>query len=152
MLSIYVINKYSFGYVLLKFNFGLLADIFDFFFTKLSHVHGYHTRSQCNFHVRAWRTPYVDRSVKCRGTILWNQLKNNVKNSHYDYVIMGAMASQITSITIVYSTVYSGTDRRKHQSSASLVFVRGIHRWPVNSPHKGRVTGKMFPFDDAIMP
>ena len=53
---------------------------------------------------------------------------------------MGAMASQITSLTIVYSIVYSGGDHRKHQSSASLAFVRGIHRWPVNSPHKGPVT------------
>ena len=64
---------------------------------------------------------------------------------------MGAMASLITSLTIVYSTVYSGTDHRKHQSSASLAFVRGIHRWPVNSSHKGPVTRKMFPFDDVIM-
>ena len=48
---------------------------------------------------------------------------------------MSAMASQITSLTIVYSIVYSGANQRKHQSSASLVFVRGIHRWPVNSPH-----------------
>ena len=52
---------------------------------------------------------------------------------------MSAMASQITSLTIVYSTVYTGADQRKHQSSASLAFVRGIHRWPVNSPHKGPV-------------
>ena len=64
---------------------------------------------------------------------------------------MGAMAYQITSLTIVYSTVYSGTDQRKHQSSASLAFVRGIHRWPVNSPHKWPVMRKMFPFDDVIM-
>ena len=64
---------------------------------------------------------------------------------------MGAMASQITSLTIVYSTVYSGTDEKWHQSSASLAFVRGICRWPVNSPHKGPVTRKMFLFDDVIM-
>ena len=64
---------------------------------------------------------------------------------------MGTMASQITSLTIVYWTVYLGADQRKHQSSASLAFVRGIHRWPVNSPHKGPVTRKMFPFDDVIM-
>ena len=64
---------------------------------------------------------------------------------------MGAMASQIASLTIVCSTVYSGADQRKHQSSASLAFVRGIHRWPVNSPHKWSVTRKMFPFDDVIM-
>ena len=70
---------------------------------------------------------------------------------HYCDVIMTTMASQITSLTIVYSTVYPGADERKHQSSASLVFVRGIHRWPVNSPHKGPVTRKMFPFDDVIM-
>ena len=70
---------------------------------------------------------------------------------HYNDVIMGAMASQITSLTIVYPTVYSGADQRKHQSSASLAFVRGIHRWPVNSPHKCPATRKMFPFDDVIM-
>ena len=64
---------------------------------------------------------------------------------------MGAMASQITSLTIVYWTVYSGADQRKHQSSASLAFVWGIHRWPVNSPHKWPVLWKMFPFDDVIM-
>ena len=64
---------------------------------------------------------------------------------------MGAMAYQITSLMIDYSTVYSGTAQRKHQSSASLAFVRRIHRWPVNSPHKGPATRKMFPFDDVIM-
>ena len=64
---------------------------------------------------------------------------------------MGSIASQITSLTSVYSSVYSGADQRKHQSSASLAFVRGIHRRSVNSPHKGPVTRKMFPFDDVIM-
>ena len=58
--------------------------------------------------------------------------------------IMGVMVSQITSLTIVYSAVYSGAHQRKHQSSASLAFVRGFHRGPVNSPHKGPVTRKMF--------
>ena len=61
---------------------------------------------------------------------------------HYNDVIMGSIESQITSLTIVYSTVYSDADQRKHQSSASLVFVRGIHRGPVNSPHKWPVTRK----------
>ena len=64
---------------------------------------------------------------------------------------MGAMASQVTSLTIVYSTVYSDADQRIHPSSASLAFVRGIHRWPVEAPHKWPVTRKMFPFDDVIM-
>ena len=71
--------------------------------------------------------------------------------AHYNDVIMGAVASRITSLTIVYSIVYSDADQRKHQSSASLAFVRGIHRGPVNSPHKWPVPRKMFPFDDVIM-
>ena len=65
---------------------------------------------------------------------------------NYNGVIMSAMASQITSLAIVYSTVYSGADQRKHQSSASLAFVR----WPVNYPQKGPVTQKMFPCDDVM--
>ena len=64
---------------------------------------------------------------------------------------MSPIVFQITSLTIVYLTVYSDADQRKHQSSASLAFVRGIHRGPVNSPHKWSVTRKMFPFDDVIM-
>ena len=65
-----------------------------------------------------------------------------------DITTMGiTMASQITSLTSVHSTVYSGVD----QSSALPAFVRGIHRRPVNSPHKRPVKGKMFPFDDVIM-
>ena len=70
---------------------------------------------------------------------------------YYNDVITGEIASQITSLPIVYSTVYSSADHRKHYSSASLAFVWGIHRWPVNSPHKWPVTRKMFPFDDVIM-
>ena len=70
---------------------------------------------------------------------------------HYNDVIMSAMASQIASLTILYSTVYTGADQRKHQSSMSLAFVQGIQWWPVNSPHKGPVSWKMFPFDEAIM-
>ena len=64
---------------------------------------------------------------------------------------MSAMTSQITSLMIVYPTIYSGANQRKHQSSASLAFVRGIHRSPMNSQHKGPVTWKMFPFDDVII-
>ena len=59
---------------------------------------------------------------------------------------MGAIASQIASLTIVFSTIYLDTDQRKHQSYASLAFVR-----PVNSPHKWPVSRKIFPFDDVIM-
>ena len=79
------------------------------------------------------------------------EMNGNEGWKHYSDVIMSTIVSQITSLTIIYSTVCSGTYQRKHQSSASLAFVRGIHRWPVNSPHKGPVTRKMFPLDDGIM-
>ena len=69
---------------------------------------------------------------------------------HCSVVIIGAMASQFTSLMIVYSTVYSGADQRKHQSSALLAFLRWFHRWPMNSPHKGPVAQKMFSIDDVI--
>ena len=69
----------------------------------------------------------------------------NFNSMHYNDVIMGTIESQITSFAIVYSTVYSDADQRKHQSSASLLFCAG------NSPHKWLVTRKMFPFDDVIM-
>ena len=71
--------------------------------------------------------------------------KGGKMEGHYDNVLMGTIASQITSLMVVYWTVYSDTDQRKHQGSASLAFVGG------NSPHKGPVTRKMFPFDDVIM-
>ena len=70
----------------------------------------------------------------------WENVIGFVKDTHYCDVSMGAKASQITSLTIVYSTVYSGTDQRKHQSSTSLAL-----------GHKGPVTRKMIPFDDVIM-
>ena len=54
----------------------------------------------------------------------------------YSDVIMSGMASQITST--ICSTLCSGTDQRKHQSSVALAFVRGIHRWPVDCPRKGQ--------------
>ena len=66
--------------------------------------------------------------------LVWKSLL--IKRNHHNEVIMSAMVSHITSLTIKHS---------------SLAFVRGIHRWPVNSPHKGPVTWKMFPFDDVIM-
>ena len=92
--------------------------------------------------VRKFR-PWFDthQHLTWRMLVLW----------HYDDVIMGAMASQITSLAIVFSTIYSGTDQRKHQSSASLAFVREIHQGPVNSLHNWPVTRKTLPFDDVIM-
>ena len=93
---------------------------------------------------RAFGTPH-EMLPLCR-VAPWKMLV--ISNS---YVTIGAMASLITSLTIVYSTVYLCADQRKQQSSASLAFVWGIHRWPVNFPHKWPVTRKMFPFDYVIM-
>ena len=76
---------------------------------------------------------------------------NKMAAPHYNDITMDATASQITSLTIFYSTIYSDGDQRKPKCSASLAFVRGIHRWPVNSPHKWPVTWKMFPFNDVIV-
>ena len=91
----------------------------------------------------------MQKAYPCHSIII---LQNHTHfEIHYNDVIMSAVASQITSLTIVYSAFYWGTDERNHQSSTPLAFVRGIHRWPVNSTHKGPVTRKMFPFDDIIM-
>ena len=100
---------------------------------------------------KLWTTWYVHHSFIWDVNTHFCLDFNYVSPIHYDDVIMSLMTSQITSLTIVYSTSYSGVDQRKHQSSASLAFVRGIHRGPVNSPHKRLVTRKMFPFDDVIM-
>ena len=88
------------------------------------------------------RTQYVPQHIEA-----WTQWST----FHYNDVIMTTIASQITSLTVVYSIVYSDADQIKHQSSASLAFVWGIHRRPVNSPHKWPVTRRMFSFDDVIM-
>ena len=91
------------------------------------------------------------RTTLCARSDEKNCIIMMTSSNHCSDVVMSAMASQITSLTIVYSTVYSGADQRKHQSSAPLAFVRGITRLPVNSPHRGPVTRKMLPFDDVIM-
>ena len=100
---------------------------------------------------------------RCRGTLSQSQVTITLclkhasrihlpaNRVHYTDVIMGAITSQITSLTIVYSTVYSDAAQRKHQSSASLAFVSGIHQGPVNSLHKWPVTRKRFPFNDVII-
>ena len=74
----------------------------------------------------------------------------NIDYSHKNDVIMSTMTSQMTNLTNVYSSVYLGADERKHDRSASLAFVRVLHRWLVNSAHEGPVMRKMVPFDDVI--
>ena len=101
---------------------------------------------------RDWEYPGHLINWTC-GLTEWSEqlIYMHAEKWHYNDVIMGAIASQITSLTIVYPIVYSDADQWKHQSSASLAFVRGIHRGPVKSPHKWPVTRKMFSFDDVIV-
>ena len=83
--------------------------------------------------------------------ILYQVLCTPIFHMHYSDVIMSPIAYKITVVSIVCAIVDSDEDQRKHKSSASLDFVRGIHRRPVNFPHKGPVTWKMSSFDDVIM-
>ena len=87
----------------------------------------------------AFHQPDDVYSFDSKAVLNWNL------DIHYSDVIMDAMASQITNLSIVHLTVYWGTDQRKYQSSTSLA------RWPVNSPHKWPVKRNMFPFDDVII-
>ena len=84
----------------------------------------------------SWWPTYNFKSNHCN----WYQI---LSTCHYNNVIMSAMASQITDISIVCLTGCSGADQGKHQSSASLVFIRGTQRRPVDSPHKGSIMRKM---------
>ena len=144
-------------------------------FQVVSYVQGLDNGGLGLFHLFSWRPMKQfkeERLQHCMHAIINHHLINSrlagvifrkYKNLfafstiswHWDCyhsdVIMGVMASQITSLTIVYSTFYSGTDQRKHRGSASLAFVGGIHRSLVNSPHNWPVTRKMFPFDDVII-
>ena len=123
-------------------------------FSRIVAVMANHRKASCGF----WLCHVVRKlHATCDWNMIdpttpqnWNRIKFKTVFHHSD-VIMGAMASQITNFTIAYSTVYSGADQRKYQSSASLAFVRGIHRWPVNSPHKWPVMRKMFPLNNVII-
>ena len=119
-----------------------------------------HRRSLSIYHRRSLsiydKSKIMIRSEHSFTRLFWHVRKCDLVgeqnySKHYCGVIMSAMASQITCVSIVCSAVCSGAGQRKHQSSASLAFVRGIQWWPVDSPHKGPVTQKMFPFDDVIV-
>ena len=102
---------------------------------------------QSQYNACWWSDDFSSQDISGHGIVPQSQnIPSPVWEEHYDDAIIGALASQITSLTVVYSTVYSDADQRKHQGSASLAFMRGIHRGPVNSPHKWPVTRKMFHF------
>ena len=103
------------------------------------------------FHWSPVNSPAPQRPVTRNFDVFFHLRLNKRLNKQSWGVIMDTMASQITSVTTVYSAVYSGADQRKHQSSASLAFVRGINQWPVNSLQKWQVMWIMILFDDVIM-
>ena len=133
----------------------LITQSYNEIIARCNEIPIYTHRADSRFAPSQWETALLCNDIShWLGTNLDSALHTqSTRNQleHYNDIIMRVMASQITSLTIVYWTIYSGTDQRKHQSSALLAFVRGIHRWPVNSPYKGPVTRKLFPFDDVIM-
>ena len=109
----------------LRNTFVLRFDILESYISKIVRFHRYlepNAFTMGNLNMNKWWKPAI----------------------HYNDVIMGAIAPQITSLMVLYSTVYSDADQRKHQSSASLAFVRGIQRGSVNSLHKWPVTRNFF--------
>ena len=112
-----------------------------------SSIWGLNKHGRSNYMINSWRCHDMETLSALLALDEVTRVSSRKGPGHYNHVTMGSMASQITSLTIVYSAVYSGAS----QSSASLAFVRGIHRGPVNSSNKGSVTRIMFPIDDVDM-
>ena len=109
---------------------GYAKDVIDF-------TYGYNSTVVMIHWIYKKCFPDITMGGATTSSHIWSVLRFSLY--HYSDVIMRTMASQITSLTVVYSNVYSGADQMKHQSSTSLTFVGGIHWWPVNSPQKGTV-------------
>ena len=103
-----------------------------------------------SWQVQGWMQNNISSHI-CTHIYIYKYFCTHIPMLHHSDVTMGAMASQITNVLVVYSTVYSGTDQRKYQGHALLAFAGGIDRWPVISPRKEPATRKMIPFNDAIM-
>ena len=95
----------------------------------------------------SWYYPVEQHSIR----IIYVIVLNPSDTAHYNDVIMGAMASH-QRLDCLLKSLFRSIYKRHHQSSASLGFVRRIHRWPVNTPYNGPVTRRTFPFDDIIIP
>ena len=91
------------------------------------------------------------RSAGQKRQHVYNRDQSTLYNVHYSDVIMSTMASQITSVSIVHSTVCSGADQRKYQGSTSLALCEGNSPVTGEFPTQRTVTRKFFPFGDAIM-
>ena len=84
-------------------------------------------------------------------TLLW-ALQSSIfyTRVHYSDVIKGAMTSHHPHDCLL-NRLFRRRTTNTPKLYTSLAFVRGIHRWPVNSPHKWPVTRNIFPFDDVII-
>ena len=91
-------------------------------------------------HLMLWSQKYTTK----RGLYIYDMPRYRIFIIHYIDVIMTTVASQITSLAVVYSSVYLDANQRKHQSSASLAFVWGIHRDRWIPRTKGQLRGKCF--------
>ena len=136
----------------------MFADLrYNHYFIQLRYLNWFirlkflcHTRISTNPNQRFkvyWVTHFGITIREIRGNVFFFILARI--RSHYGDVIMGMMASQITSLTLVYSTVYSGADQKKTSKHRVTGLCAGNS--PVNSSLKGTVTRKMIPFDDVTM-
>ena len=98
------------------------------------------TDNRCNTNMILLTSAFLSREKVFQDPLAQNRVAH--RKYHYSDVMMSTMASQITGVSMVCSSVCSGANQRKHESSAALVFVRGIYRWPMVSLHKGPVTRK----------
>ena len=138
-----------------------LPTLVTFLQHKACGLHVYLRPYSCNFEVAHFRSQWLEwfidahipaatlvrRLWHCQWGILENFAKMDRYHTTISYidVITTTMTSQITSLTVVHSTVYSDADQRKHQSSASLAFVWGIHQDKWIPRTKGQLRGKCFP-------
>ena len=91
-----------------------------------------------------------NKTMKNRTSTYHGDLPYCSEYLHHSSVIMSMVVAQITGVSIVCSNVYSATSK-KISKLGIIGLCEGIHRWPVDSAHKGVITRKMFPFDDVIL-
>ena len=136
MVLMSLLIKYSMRSLLYKYKTSLNGNLLEVHYFKLS-------KSIYFVDWHSSNSSFISKRKTLRPIFQSNTSSSNLL-IHYIDVIMTTMVSQITSLTVVYSTVYSNADQRKHQSSASLAFVWGIHRARWIPRTKGQLRGKCF--------
>ena len=148
--DMFIYNKWEICIYIYHQNGGI-RQFKQMFYQNIKLFHVYFPRSFRD-QIYNWQSNGFDANAhRYDVTTVFTILRTHHKGVHYSDVVMSAMASQITGGLIVCSTVCSGADQRKHQSSASLAFVRGIHRSSVDSPHKGQVTSFIVTIESFIV-